>query len=86
MKLGYYFFPRKGVFCLSKTYGCPFWVCPTGGHVPQVGVALKYSHLTECEAMDAPSDGHVSYCIIVVRICRGTKLFIASHLRSATQP
>ena len=28
--------------------GVLFWVCPTGGHVPQVGVALKYSHLTEC--------------------------------------
>ena len=64
--------------CQRHNYGCPFCVYPTGGHVPQVGVALKYSHLTECgpwaKATVAPSDGYGSYCIIVVRICGGTKL------------
>ena len=65
-------------FVCQRHMGVLLWVCPTGGHVPRVGVALKYSHLTECgpwaKATAAPSDGHGSYCIIVVKICGGMKL------------
>ena len=65
-------------FVCQRHMGVLLWVCPTGGHVPWVGVALKYSHPTECgpwaKATAAPSDGHGSHCIIVVKICGGMKL------------
>ena len=48
------------------------WACPKGGCGPQVQPSDRV--WTWAKATAAPSDGHGSYCIIVVKICRGTKL------------
>ena len=61
-----------------NNYGCPFlgvshwWACPTGGCGNQVQPFDRV--WPRAKATAAPSDGHGSYCIIMVRICGGTKL------------
>ena len=57
---------------IANNYGCPFlgvshwWACPTGGCGTQVQPFDRV--WPRAKATAAPSDGHGSYCIIVVRI------------------